>query len=166
MQNCQQWSDMVLDLGQHLRSIINELQPRILDELGFAATLQWYTNSSPKGILCKLLLPEAPVLLPPLAANELFAICRDIVSEIFGPNGITEATFALEQTHDLVHLHLRAEQQNSALTPLISKALDALSIHERLFCLDGSIQTHQDPAKGLNITLSMPASRQAVSQAA
>ena len=31
-QTCKQWSDLVLDLGQRLRGIINELQPRILDE--------------------------------------------------------------------------------------------------------------------------------------
>jgi two-component system, NarL family, sensor histidine kinase UhpB len=165
-QNCKGWSALVLNLGQNLRSIMNELQPRILDDLGFAAALQWYVNTCPKGVHCKLLLPEAPVALQPLAANELFAICRDIVSEIFGPNGLTEATFVLEQTHDLVHLHLRADQHHPALAPLIFQALDALSIHERLFCLDGSIETHQDPEKGLEITLSMPVSRQAVSDAA
>jgi signal transduction histidine kinase len=165
-QHCKRWSELVLDLGQNLRNIMNELQPRVLDELGLAAALQWYVHSCPKGIQCKLLLPEAPVALPPFAANELFAICRDILSEVFGPNGITEAILAVEQTHDRVHLHLRTPQQNPALAPLIAKALDALSIHERLFCLDGSVETHQDPAQGLAITLSMPASRQAVSQAA
>jgi len=165
-QNCTQWSALVLDLGQNLRNILNELQPRILDEFGFVAALQWYVHSGPKGIHCKLLLPEAPVSLPPIAANELFAICRDIVGEVFGPHGITEAILAVEQADDLVHLHLRTSQQNPALTPLISQALDALSIHERLFCLDGSLQTHQDPAQGLAISISVPASRQAASQAA
>jgi signal transduction histidine kinase len=163
--NCKQWSDLVLSVGQNLRSIINELQPRILDELGLAAALKWYVNSCPNGIQCELLLPDPPVALPPIAANELFALCRDIVGEVFAPNGITEATLAVEQTHDQVHLHLRT-QQNSQLAALISKALDALSIHERLFCLDGAVETHQDPGEGLTITLSMPASREAVSHAA
>jgi two-component system sensor histidine kinase UhpB len=164
--NCKQWSDLVLTVGQNLRNIINELQPRILDELGLAAALQWYANSSPKGIQCQLLLPEAPVSLPPSAANELFSICRDVVSDVFGPHGITEATFEVEQKHDLLYLHLRTHQQNLELAALISKALDALSIHERLSCVDGSVETHQDPAHGLSITLSLPVSRQAVSHAA
>jgi signal transduction histidine kinase len=165
-QNCKKWSDLVLDLGQNLRNIMNELQPRILDELGLAAALQWYVHSPPKGVHCTLLVPETPVALPPIAANELFAICREIVSDVFGPNGITKATLALEQARDRVHLHVRADQQNPAQAPLISQALDALSIHERLFCLDGSVETHQDPAQGLAITLSMPVSRQAVAHAA
>ena len=165
-QHCKQWSNIVLDLGQNLRSIINELQPRIIDELGLAAALQWYVNSCPKGIHCELFLPEAPVALPPIAANELFSVCRDIVGEIFSPNGITEATFALEQANDQVQLCLRVPQQDPLLMPLISQGLDALSIHERLFCLDGSVQTHQGPPNGLAITVSMSASRQAVSNAA
>src|ERR1700722_15339769 len=165
-QHCQQWSTMVMELGQNLRHILNELQPRILDDLGLAAGRQWYTRSNPAGIHCELVLPEAPVALPPVAANELFSICRDIVNEVFGPNGVTEATLAVEQTDDQVRLHLRTQQQNLAQAPLISKALDALSIHERLFCLDGSIETQQDPAAGLAISLSVPVSRQAVSHAA
>jgi signal transduction histidine kinase len=165
-QHCQQWSTMVMELGQNMRQILNELQPRILDDLGLAAALQWYARSSPVGIHCELLLPDAPVALPPVAANELFTICRDIVNEVFGPNGVTEATLALEQTDELVRLHLRTQQQKPEQAPLISKALDALSIHERLFCIDGTVETQQDSVQGLAVTLSIPASRQAVSHAA
>jgi signal transduction histidine kinase len=166
MQNCKEWSALVLELGQNLRNIINELQPRILDEFGLAAALQWYVHTSPKGVRCKLLLPRDPVALPPCAANELFAICRDIVSEVFAPNGITEATIELEPAADLLRLHLRPQEKNPELEPLVSKALDALSVHERLFCLDGCLETHQDAAKSLTITLVLPVSRQLASNAA
>jgi signal transduction histidine kinase len=165
-QSCKQWSALVLDLGQNLRELINELQPRILDELGLGAALQWYVHSCPHGVHCKLLLPAHPAALPPSAANELFAICRDIVSEILAPNGITEAAIEVEQTHDLLRLRMCVHDKNPALATLASKALDALSIHERLFCVDGSAETQQDPSKGWTITLSLPVSRQPVSHAA
>jgi len=165
-QQCQQWSSMVLELGQNLRGIMNELQPRILDEFGLAAALQWFVHSCPKGIECDLLLPEEPAALPPAAANELFALCRDIITEVFACNGITEATIAVEQTPEMLRLHLRAHQKNPELASLASKAMDALSVHERLFCVDGSVETHYDPAKGLVITLSLPVNRQLASHAA
>jgi len=165
-QLCQQWSTMVMELGQNMRQILNELQPRIIDDLGLAAALQWYARSSPGGIHCELVLPEALVTLAPVAANELFSICRDIVNEVFGPNSVTEATLALEQTEELVRLRLHTQQQDPTQAPLISKALDALSIHERLFCLDGAVESSQDPAQGLTITLSIPVNRLAVSHAA
>jgi signal transduction histidine kinase len=165
-QNCKQWSSLVLELGQNLRNIINELQPRILDEFGLVAALQWYVHSSPKGVQCRLVLPAEPVALPPCAANELFAICRDIVSEVFAPNGITEATIEVAPTPETLRLHLRPGEKNPALAPLAFNALDGLSIHERLFCLDGCLETQTDPVKGVVITLSLPASRQPASRAA
>jgi signal transduction histidine kinase len=165
-QQCQQWSSLVLKLGQNLRGIMNELQPRILDEFGLTAALQWFVQSCPKGIELHLLLPAAPAALAPAAANELFALCRDIVNEIFAPNGITEATLAMEQTNEVIRLHLRTDQKNPELVSLASQALDDLSVHERLFCVDGSVEIQQDPAKGLAITLSLPVSRQPVSHEA
>ena len=165
-QSCQQWSQIVTVLGQNLRTIMNELQPRILDERGFTSALQWYAHSSPNGVNCQVLLPAEPVTLPPSTANELFAICRDIVSEVFAPHGITEATIAVENAPDLLRLRLCPQEKTPALAPLTSKALDTLSIHERLFCVDGCIEIQQDPAQGLAIILSVPATRQPVSNAA
>lgn len=165
-QNCKNWSNLVLAVGQNLRNIINEIQPRILDDLGLGAALERYLQSCPHGLQCQLLLPEQPVVLPPAAANELFAICRDVINEVFAPNGITAAVVVLEQSHDLFRLHLRVHEKNQTLAPLASKALDALSVRERLFCVDGSLETRQDPAEGFAITLSLPVSREAVSHAA
>lgn len=164
-QMCQKWADIVLELGQNLRTIINEIQPRILDDLGLGAALQWYAHSCPSGVNCKLLLPAQPVSLPPSAANELFALCRDIVNEFLAPNRVTEATIALEQTPELLRLRVRVNEKNSALAPLAAKALDALSVHERLFCLDGDVEIQND-AKGVAITMSLRAGRQPVSHAA
>lgn len=157
---------MILELGQNLRGIMNELQPRILDEFGLAAALQKFVQLCSERIQCDLHLPEAPVALPPAAANEVFAVCRDIVNEVFASNGITEITIAVEQTEQALSLHLRTGQKVSELAPLVSKALDALSVHERLFCLDGSVVSHEDPAAEVTITLSLPLSRQPVSHAA
>jgi signal transduction histidine kinase len=165
-QMCQQWADLVLELGQNLRTVINELQPRIMDDLGLGAALQWYAHTNPKGVRCALILPQQPATLPASAANELFSICRDIVNEFLAPNGIKEATIALEQTEEQVRLHVCIQEINPALAPLASKALDALSAHERLYCLDGTVEIRDDAVKGLAITLSMPVGRMAVSHAA
>jgi signal transduction histidine kinase len=165
-QQCQQWSSTVLELGQTVRSIMNELQPRILDEFGLAAALQWFTQNCPKAIKCHLQLPEAPVALPPAAANELFAICRDIVNEVFASQGITEATISVDQTDQLLRISFHGNKSNPELPSGISKALDALSVHERLLCLDGSVEINQDSVEGVAITLALPVNRAPLSHAA
>jgi signal transduction histidine kinase len=165
-QTCKQWSDLVVELGQRLRDIVNELQPRILDELGLAAALQWYAHAGPDGIACQLLLPDEPVALPPSAANELLSICRDIIKEALVPNGVTEVTLQLEESGDFVRLHLRADEKGTSQETVLAEALDALSIHERLFCLDGAMETNSEPGRGLALVLCVPLSRQAVPHAA
>jgi signal transduction histidine kinase len=165
-QSCQKWSDMVLELGQNLRTIMNELQPRILDDVGLGAALQWFVHSSPGGVHCHLILPRQTAALPPSSANELFSICRDIVSEVLAPNGVKELTIALEPAHDLLRLQLRVNEKNPALAALAAKALEALSIQERLFCVEGVVEVLEEAGGGLVITLSLPAGQQAVSNAA
>jgi len=163
---CQQWSSMILKLGHNLRNIIDELQPQILDEFGLSAALQWFAESSPQGIECRVVMPVTPEAIPPATANEIFAICRDIVHEVFATNGIKKLTIAVEQSHDWVRVRLRADQENQELTASASRTLDALSVHERLFCVDGSVETREDPANRLAITLSVPTHHQPVSHAA
>jgi signal transduction histidine kinase len=163
---CKEWSGMVVELGHRLRDILSELQPRILDELGLAAALQWYAHAAPDGVTCHLLLPDEPVALLPSAANELLSICRDIIKEALVPNGVTEVTLQLEQRGDLVRLHLRADEKGAQQEPVLAEALDALSIHERLFCVDGGMETNSEPGRGLALVLCVPLSRQAVPHAA
>ena len=104
--------------------------------------------------------------MPASAANELFCICRDIVSEFLAPNGIKEATIALEQTDETVRLRVRVIETIPTLGQIASKALDALSVNDRMFCVDGGVQLQEDAVKGLEISLSIPASRQPGTNAA
>lgn len=163
---CQKWSNLVLELGQNLRTILNDLQPRVLDEFGLGQALQWYVQSCPDGVHCKLTLPPEPASLPPSAGNEVFNICRDIMSEILAPNRVEEAAIALEQTHDRLRVHLRVKDKKPGLAALAAKALETFSMRERLFCLNGAVEVNEEPGKGLVITLSVPANARAVPDAA
>src|SRR5271168_1782061 len=76
--NCKDWAGLVMELGQSVREITNELQPRIFDEFGLADALRWFANSSAKDLCCccTFTAPNEDVSLEPFAANELFGICR------------------------------------------------------------------------------------------
>jgi signal transduction histidine kinase len=165
-QKCNEWSSMVLELGSVLRDITNELCPRILDDLGLVAALQWFANSSPNGISCHFIKPDEPVALPPFAANEVFALCREIVTDFFAPNGVTEMSTELDQEADLLRIRLRVQTVKSGSDPLTVQGLDALSIHERLACVDGTAVADQQPGRGFAVTLSVQTARRAVSTAA
>lgn len=152
-QKCKDWNSTVLELGGILRDITNELRPRIHDDFGLVGALEWFANSWPKGIHCHLSTPDEPVTLPSVAANEVLALCREIVTDFFAPNGVTETAIELEQEADLLRLHLRVLAAKTGSSPLTAQALDALSMHERLMCVDGNAVVDQQPGKGFSVTI-------------
>ncbi|MGA2749739.1 MAG: histidine kinase [Verrucomicrobiota bacterium] len=165
-EKCKRWSSIVMELGQSLRDITTELQPRIRDDAGLPAALQWFVQVCPKGLCCRLSLPEQPVVLPPFAANELLAICADIVTDLFAPGGVSEASISLEQAEGLVRLRVCAVEKNGRESALAVESVDALCLHERLWCIDGSASVAREPGKGFVVTLTMPDNCQAVRHAA
>ena len=165
-QKCDNWNSIVLELGTILRDVSNELCPRILDELGIVAALQWFAESCPEGISCQLITLGEPVALTPLAANEVFALCREIVTDVFAPIGVTEVSIELEQTANLLRIKLGVQTVKPGSDPLTVQALDALSIHERLACVDGAAEVDQQPGRGFAVTLSAQTSRRTVCAAA
>jgi two-component system sensor histidine kinase UhpB len=165
-QKCQDWNSLVLEVGTVLRDITNELRPRILDDVGLLAALQWFAGSRPEGIACQLIAPGETVAVSPLAANEVFALCREIVTDVFAPSGITAMCLELWQAATLVRLRLRVQAAKPGLAPPTIQSLDALSIHERMACLDGAADVDPQQSSGFCVTLSVPAARQPISAAA
>src|SRR5271170_7948782 len=50
--NCKEWAGLVMELGQSVREIVNELQPRIFDEFGLPDALHWFAQSAAKDLCC------------------------------------------------------------------------------------------------------------------
>jgi two-component system, NarL family, sensor histidine kinase UhpB len=163
---CQDWNRKIMELGEVMREISNELRPRVLDDLGLVAALQWFANSNPEGIACQLSTTPEPVTLPPYANNELFSLCREIVTDVFAPNGVTQMAIELQQTADLLRLQLAVRTVKPGSEPLTFQALDGLSIHERLACIDGSAVVDQQLGTGFAVTLSVQSARRPISSAA
>ena len=155
---CKDWAGLVMELGQSIREITNELQPRILDEFGLAAALRWFAQSSARDICCTVIAPNEDISLAPFAANELFGICREIVTDILVP-GVARVEIELEQKEGAVRLHLRADDNGLARELITERALDAIAVHDRLLCLDGTAELNHSADAGSVITLSVPAGR-------
>ena len=163
--HCKEWSQLIVDLGQTVRDITNELQPRILDEFGLVAALQWFSQSVAEEIPCTFTMPKEEIVLPPFAANELFGVCREIVMEVLAPHGVPHVEIELEQTEGVLRLHLRSGAKEGAPGRITESALDDLAIHERLLCLDGAAELTWSPETGSVVTLSVPAQTPALCEA-
>ena len=165
-QKCQEWNGMVVDLGTILREICNELRPPILDDLGLVAALQCFCDSRPHGISCHLTAAEDLMPLTAFASNELFSLCREIVTEVFASHGVTAMSVELEQTDGLLELKLVAQEVTPGSELLTFQDLDPLSVHERLACVDGAAVIEQREGREFAVTLSTRTAMRAVCTAA
>ena len=157
--DCKAWASLVMELGQSLREITGELQPRIVDEFGLTNALRWFAQSSAKDICCycTVIAPDDNISVEPFAANELFGMCREIVSDIFVAAGVARVEIELAETDGTVCLHLRANDDALGQQRIAEEALEAIAINERLLCLDGMAELSYSADTGSVVTLSVPA---------
>jgi len=164
---CSRWSTLVMELGQNLRQIMNELQPRVTEESGLGEALNWFGNTACETLQCKVILPVQPVTLSLPAANEIYSVCRDIVNELFAAQGVTEAKIALEEKDEFVRVHISTTEKISTLAMAAPRKLEDLLANDRLFCLGGTVDVSPGNSDGVfAVSLAVPSHRVPVSHAA
>jgi signal transduction histidine kinase len=163
---CGRWSALILELGQNLRQIMNELQPRIADDFGLSDALTWFAKSTTGSVQVELALPENPVSLPAPVANEIYSVCCDVVNELFAPQGVTDATVSVEESDEFVRLRLFTTEKHSTLVLATPRKLEELLVHDRLFCLNGTVDVSPLGSQSFSITLTVPSQRECVPHAA
>ncbi len=157
--DCKDWADLVMQLGQSIRNITVELQPRVIDESGLAAALRWFAQFSSKDIYCEIAERNGPVAVPEFAGNELFAICREIVTDFFIPAKVAKVKIELEQQDGIIRFHIRPDSSGTGKQALTEGIVEAVAVHERLQCLDGSAELTPLANSEPTLTMSVPASR-------
>jgi signal transduction histidine kinase len=157
--HCNDWTRLVMELGQSIREITSELQPRILDEFGLASALRWFAQCSAGDICCAFHGLDVNISLAPFVANELFGICREIVADILVPARAARVDVELEEKEGMVRLQLRASDPRPGLELITEKELAAIAVHDRLLCLDGTAELSHSARAGSVVTLTVPARR-------
>jgi signal transduction histidine kinase len=157
--SCQEWSDLVLELGQSIREITLELQPRTVDQAGLGAAFRWLAKSAAKEIACEVVERSAALTVAPMAANEVFTICREIVSDILVPAKIPKVLIELEQNEQTARVLIAPKESGPDQDCLTESTLDSLGIHERLLCVDGAVELSHSLDKGSSLTLTIPTLR-------
>jgi len=153
---------MVSDLCQSARQITDELQPRLLDQLGLMAVLQWYARTHGTDLRFSFTPPCQAIPLPPRIAAELFTICRELLTQLYPRIGASHVDIQAEEADGLFWLHLMGDDNGFGRTSDPERDLDILSLHERVTRMGGSVQLYTAPGSGTSILLSFQAAAPAV----
>ena len=154
-EKCRDWAGLVMELGQTIRDITNEMQPGVVDDQGISGALRWFALRSAGNVQCAIIAPAGEISLDPFAANELVAICRELVTEILGPAGVTRVEIELQQKEEKCVCSCGPSTTRPDGICFLKRRSADLAVRERMLSMEGSVEI--TALEGRAVTLIAPA---------
>jgi signal transduction histidine kinase len=144
---------------ESVRRISTELRPRILDDRGLMAAVEWAAKEfqSRTGTKCRLDLPQADIVIDRELATALFRILQESFTNVARHSKATQVKVRLAKEDDSLILEVHdngrgiTEEQLSA-----DSSLGILGMRERALLLGGELAISGAPAEGTTIKVRIP----------
>ncbi len=154
---------VVLQTLAGLRQLTEDLRPRILDELGLAAALEWLGDDLGRQNETRVTVDVTgtPRPVAPEAELLLFRIAQEALSNVRKHAAATKVRIELAHQQDRVRLSV-ADDGKGFLVPARVADLAAqgklgiLGMHERARLLNGTVAVHSSPGKGTVVVAELP----------
>jgi two-component system sensor histidine kinase UhpB len=154
---------MAKDSLECLRSIIYDLRPAILDDLGLLPAIRWYvrTNLEQAGIQVELEFPNELPDLPQSLATTLFRITQESVNNIIRHSQAQKACLTLGVQEGAVTLQIQDDGLGFDPARISQEAIHLqhwglIGIQERIELVGGKLGLTSDPTHGTAITITVP----------
>jgi signal transduction histidine kinase len=162
----QQVDEVLSDALRYTRTLVAELSPSVLRDLGLPAALKWLAEYMQKlSLSVAVTLPQQLQLtLPEDQAVLLFQSVRELLINASKYAGTGAAAVTLEYHHDHLRIEVRDEgggfdvraaAAGTAASGSSSK-FGLFSIRERMQALGGSFEIESAPGQGVTATLILP----------
>jgi CheY-like chemotaxis protein len=147
----------------YTRTLMAELTPPVLHDLGLPSALKWLAERISKhfALTVDLRLPQENVLVSEDQALLLYRSVQELLHNVVKHAQTSQATIALTvESND--ELHIRISDQGRGFDPIAIEHKTAgehfglLSIRERMEAMGGWFQVESTPGKGTTITIGLP----------
>ncbi len=142
-----------------VRRICTELRPRILDDLGLGAAIEWQAREFEKrtGISCELQMPKQPPALSEDRATAIFRILQEILTNVARHARATRVLIQLRQAAGNITLIVHDNGCGIEEIKLNgTKSLGLLGMRERALAVGGHINIVGAPGKGTSVSVRIP----------
>ncbi|OGN95297.1 MAG: hypothetical protein A2Z71_00225 [Chloroflexi bacterium RBG_13_50_21] len=146
-----------------LRSIIYDLRPAILDDLGLLPAIRWYarTNLEGAGIQVELEFPDDLPSLPQPLSTTLFRISQEAINNIIRHSQAKSACISLGLGENEVYLKISDDGHGFDPGRISSEAIEKqhwglTGIQERIDLVSGKFSLDSDPEHGTTIMVILP----------
>ncbi len=150
---------------EDVKRVILNLRPRLLDEYGLAAAIQYYAEErlSVHGIRYTLDVSGCEYRLPPHKEINLFRIAQEAINNIINHADATEVRVTLTCTEHEMVLTVEDNGRGFDLQEVETslgngdyRGLGLLSMRERATLIDGDLTIETAPGQGTRVTVRVP----------
>ncbi|KKL85823.1 hypothetical protein LCGC14_1950890, partial [marine sediment metagenome] len=149
--------DLVEETTMHIRNVMAELRPQVLDDYGLLAALRWYGElfSERTQIPVNVSGKEPSTRLSLIVETIFFRIAQEALTNVAKHAGATLATVTLESVED--HLRLIVEDNGRGFNVAnLDRSKEPAgwgltTMKERAASMDGSVRIESESGKGTKI---------------
>jgi PAS domain S-box-containing protein len=150
----------VIDQTVHtVRRISTELRPRILDDFGLVAALEWQAEEFSKktGIACRFGVKGRSLALKPDLSIAVFRIFQEALTNVARHSGATRVEASVQKKAGDLLLRVRDNGRGiSEDEALRSKSLGLVGMRERALLFGGAVSIEGKKGKGTTVILRLP----------
>lgn len=144
-----------------VQRIVTELRPRILDDLGLVAAIEWQCQDFQQrtGIPCTCESSADDIAMEPEQATSLFRICQEALTNTARHAKATAIQVRIKQSDNNLLLAIQDDGVGISCEKLTeSTSLGLLGMRERAASLGGQVSIAGSPGKGTTVTVRVPLS--------
>lgn len=156
-----QMSMLVSDIIQNVQRISSELRPRLLDDLGLIAAIDWFAQefSERMGIPCTFIRQSAEICIGTECSTALFRIVQESLTNISRHAQASHVEITLGCGNGRAFLKIVDDGVGISKDQLTSEeSLGLLGIMERANMCGGVAEISGHPGKGTTVTAIIPCS--------
>lgn len=147
------------DLDKAVHRIAMELRPRLLDDLGLLAAIEWQLQEVQQrtGLAYTLQMPREERPMDPRQATAMFRIFQEALTNVVRHAGASRVEVRVTEAPEGVCLEVVDNGKGITPTqPTHRQALGILGMHERAQLWGGAVIIAGEPGFGATVTVRMP----------
>lgn len=150
---------LIEEIAKHVRNVMDDLRPDVLDDYGLVAALRWYGTQFGErtGTIVSVQGDDLPFRLPEEIESALFRISQEALTNFAKYAEAKEVVLAVEITENMVRLTIkdngRGFDLSSAQTAGKRSGWGQLIMQERAEAVGGRFHIDSGPGKGTKIVV-------------
>ena len=159
-------NELIDDAIRETRTLVFDLSPPILYELGFVAAVEWLSDmlSERHGIECGVEVVGGELLLDHDLRVTMYQLVRELLVNVTKHSGAKSATVSISENSGMLCVDVKDNGCGFNMSA-VGPGFGLFSIRERLKPLDGKLNIDSEPGQGSTVGICVPLGKRGESNA-